>query len=423
MRKIFLITLLFLLTVFACNRFEHNFEPEYIAPVAEIWVDSVQGYAPFEVTFRDSSNAGSKALTSWKWDFDNDGVIDSENQNPIHTFSEVGDFFAKLTISDGETDSSDSLLISVLQAGSPLADFSYDIVTAHAPVDVTFSDLSVQGTFEITTWNWDFDNDGTIDSAEQNPSYVFSEPGNYTIKLTVSDGNLESSFIKNLKIQENSVFVELFTGTWCTYCPIAESALHNLSEENEFGEQLTYVEYHMYDDLGTDNIDIFSYYPNGGSLPITVVNGNARTFDGADVNLENRIKNTVNDVLNAGFEAGITLEAMNLENNTLDIEVSLDLEETVSLNNLKLKYILMEELDDQHQNHDGEYLHNVVYYRNDIDISAYNGETIEFSITDLDEFPPEVSEDLILVIWIQTVEEVFNTNTCNVYNVLTKAIN
>ncbi len=295
MKKILLIISIILI-VFACDRFEHNFEPEYIAPVAKIWVNSSLVYAPVEVSFKDSSNVGSKALTSWKWDFNNDGIFDSEEQNPLYTYNEFDDYWVKLTISDGETNSTDSLLISVLPEGAPLANFSFDIVTAHAPVVVTFSDMTPEA-FEITTWEWDFDNDGTIDSSEQNPSYEYSESGDYEIKLTVSDGNLESSYIKNLKVQENSVFVELFTGTWCTYCPIAEGALHNLTEEDEFGEQLTYVEYHIMDDLGTDNMDIFTYYPNGGSLPITIVNGNSRTFDGADVNLETRIRTTVNDVL------------------------------------------------------------------------------------------------------------------------------
>ena len=100
--KKFLLIASIILVIFACNRFEHNFEPDYIAPVAKIWVDSNQGYAPFEVSFRDSSNVGSKSLISWQWDFDSDGTIDSEEQNSIYVFSEVGEFFAKLTIFDGE---------------------------------------------------------------------------------------------------------------------------------------------------------------------------------------------------------------------------------------------------------------------------------------------------------------------------------
>jgi PKD repeat protein len=34
---------------------------------------------------------------------------------------------------------------------------------------------------------WDFNNDGTPDSAERNPVYVYTYPGNYTVNLTVNN--------------------------------------------------------------------------------------------------------------------------------------------------------------------------------------------------------------------------------------------
>ncbi len=43
----------------------------------------------------------------------------------------------------------------------------------------------------ITSWAWDFDDDGTVDATTQNPSHTYSEPGQYTVSLTVSDGTTE----------------------------------------------------------------------------------------------------------------------------------------------------------------------------------------------------------------------------------------
>lgn len=40
----------------------------------------------------------------------------------------------------------------------------------------------------ITTWQWDFDNDGVIDATTQNPEYTYTAAGQYTVTLTVSDG-------------------------------------------------------------------------------------------------------------------------------------------------------------------------------------------------------------------------------------------
>ena len=46
----------------------------------------------------------------------------------------------------------------------------------------------IAGTAEITSWAWDFDDDGTIDATVRNPIYTYNAPGSYTVKLTVSDG-------------------------------------------------------------------------------------------------------------------------------------------------------------------------------------------------------------------------------------------
>jgi PKD repeat protein len=65
----------------------------------------------------------------------------------------------------------------------PVADFSATYICGAEPLRVDFTDLS-NGT--IDSWSWDFDNDGILDSADQHPTYTYSEPGTYTVKLTVS---------------------------------------------------------------------------------------------------------------------------------------------------------------------------------------------------------------------------------------------
>ncbi len=65
------------------------------------------------------------------------------------------------------------------------ADFSADTLTGTAPHTVHFTDLS---TGSPTTWQWDFNNDGIIDSEEQHPVWIYNDPGTYTVSLSVSDG-------------------------------------------------------------------------------------------------------------------------------------------------------------------------------------------------------------------------------------------
>ena len=47
---------------------------------------------------------------------------------------------------------------------------------------IQFTDLSN----DAETWEWDFDNDGTIDSYEQNPTYTYQDTGYYTVKLSIT---------------------------------------------------------------------------------------------------------------------------------------------------------------------------------------------------------------------------------------------
>ena len=97
----------------------------------------------------------------------------------------------------------------------PIADFSADHTTGAAPLRINFTDLS-KGT--IDSWSWDFDDDGIEDSTDQNPTYTYSEPGTYTVKLQVfgpygSDDQIKPYFITvnvpgtdlNMEIGEISV--------------------------------------------------------------------------------------------------------------------------------------------------------------------------------------------------------------------------
>ncbi|KQC03565.1 MAG: hypothetical protein APR53_00950 [Methanoculleus sp. SDB] len=65
------------------------------------------------------------------------------------------------------------------------ADFTADVTSGSAPLTVQFTDASTLA----TGWAWDFENDGVIDSTDQNPSFVYNAAGTYTVSLTVTDGS------------------------------------------------------------------------------------------------------------------------------------------------------------------------------------------------------------------------------------------
>lgn len=70
----------------------------------------------------------------------------------------------------------------------PDAVFEADITTGIEILEVQFTDLSTPGINPITEWYWEF-GDGTT-SSEQNPIHTYNEPGDYSVYMTASDGNL-----------------------------------------------------------------------------------------------------------------------------------------------------------------------------------------------------------------------------------------
>jgi len=68
------------------------------------------------------------------------------------------------------------------------ADFEASPTTGSAPLTVQFTDLSGGDPNWIDIWEWDFDNDGEIDSYEQHPEYTYQDTGYYSVKLQIYAG-------------------------------------------------------------------------------------------------------------------------------------------------------------------------------------------------------------------------------------------
>lgn len=64
----------------------------------------------------------------------------------------------------------------------PVAEFSGTPTSGTAPLQVNFTDLSVNNP---TGWSWTFGDGGS--STAQNPSYSYASPGTYTVSLTASN--------------------------------------------------------------------------------------------------------------------------------------------------------------------------------------------------------------------------------------------
>jgi PKD repeat protein len=165
-------------------------------PIANFTAIPTSGCAPLTVQFTDNSTGA----TSWAWDFDNNGTIDSTSQNPSNQYNSPGIYTVKLTATNscGSDNITKPGLITVNP--TPIANFTAIPTSGCAPLIVQFTDNS---TGSPTSWAWDFDNNGTTDSTAQNPSYQYNSPGIYTVKLTSTNSCGSNTFTRNNYITAN----------------------------------------------------------------------------------------------------------------------------------------------------------------------------------------------------------------------------
>ncbi len=127
------------------------------------------------IQFTDKS---SNSVTSWNWQF-GDGASDT-SRNPAHLYNDTGYFSVQLIASSYGC--SDTLqLNNVVHIKAPIARFGVGTNCA-TPYQYAFNNYSIGA----STWSWDFGDGST--SGTSSPTHVFGATGNYTVRLTVSNG-------------------------------------------------------------------------------------------------------------------------------------------------------------------------------------------------------------------------------------------
>ncbi|MCB9437522.1 MAG: PKD domain-containing protein [Anaerolineales bacterium] len=132
-----------------------------------------------------NQSLGSIAQNIWNFG-DGTGDITDNNTQVCHTFPDEGSYQVRLlVIGTNPAETSDSVQLVPLFQGvpAPVAHFTSNATTIQVGGTVQFTDTS---TGIITGWQWDFENDGTWDSTQQNPSKQFNVGGVYPVKLRVT---------------------------------------------------------------------------------------------------------------------------------------------------------------------------------------------------------------------------------------------
>jgi PKD repeat protein len=135
---------------------------------------------------------GGVAPYSWFWDFQ-DGNTSTE-QNPIHTFSSVGQYEVQLTVTDGsgQNQSADDNIqanIGINESNNFYADAGGEYEGAVGE-PIQFYGFA-EGGFYPYTYFWDFGDGNT--STEQNPTHTYTQEGQYEALLTVTDATNQTA--------------------------------------------------------------------------------------------------------------------------------------------------------------------------------------------------------------------------------------
>jgi gliding motility-associated-like protein len=146
--------------------------------------DSSCPNAPNPIRFNNTSSGGFNPVYSW--DFGDASPI-SNAISPVYAYTAVGNYQAKLSMTDtyGCTSSfSNPVLIIV---GIPVASFTMSGNYSACP---PFNDhFTFTGSF-ARSYSWDFNTPGGAFSQLQNPSYLYADPGDYDpfVKITSPGG-------------------------------------------------------------------------------------------------------------------------------------------------------------------------------------------------------------------------------------------
>jgi PGF-pre-PGF domain-containing protein len=82
----------------------------------------------------------------------------------------------------------------------PTANFQTNVTQGPAPLSVMFTDLSQNA----DSRNWDFENDGKVDSTYKTEIHTYTAPGTHTVNLTAINGNGTDSKLATITVLEAS---------------------------------------------------------------------------------------------------------------------------------------------------------------------------------------------------------------------------
>lgn len=165
---------------------------------AQVTADPIEGVTPLTTVFDASgSSYPTGQIVSYEWDFGDGTPKRIDVSKVTYKYTTIGTFTAKVTaIAADSSRSTASIQVNVRPV--PLkACFEGSATQGPAPLTVDFDPRCSTGT--IAKYSWDFGDGET--SRTRKPTHTFANPGNYQVKLEVSDNqNVLDTFNMNILV-------------------------------------------------------------------------------------------------------------------------------------------------------------------------------------------------------------------------------
>jgi gliding motility-associated-like protein len=220
------------------------------------------------VTFLNSTGVNPPSnITSFRWDFESDGITNSTLPNPVFTYSAAGIYSVQLFAkTNNNCIDSTSKAITVYDIPSPAITLSNVCRGAATPYS---GSLSLPGQLQqITAYSWNF-GDGSAGSQIQGGTHTYSVPGIYSVQLTVLNTASCSAKITSL-VTVYQVPVSNFTTN-----PVCLNTATSFTNNSSIGPPAQIIKWRW--DFGNGWEDSLNHDPSkifavSGSYPVKLQN-------------------------------------------------------------------------------------------------------------------------------------------------------
>lgn len=264
-----------------------------------------------QLAFRDTSKAENTTIISRQWDFgDGQTQTVTEGGAITHLYVNPGNYYVTLRITDASgCTSTTSYYTQMVSVNGPKAAFSAYGTTFHLNSTIQFYNNTNNYNSYNTQYEWQFGDGST--SGEYNPSYTYTKPGNYKIRLIAKNpgtGCADTAFqditVKNF----NANFS--FTSSFVNSVECAPT----LVQFNNTSYDYFHVKWDFGDGFIADNVNYPSHvYTMPGKyiikLFVTGYNGLSNTYTDSVIIKDNKVNITAN-MLHTCTSQSVTLSAI-----------------------------------------------------------------------------------------------------------------